>query len=228
MLVAQLCLTLWSPWTVAHQAPLSREFSKQNTVVGCHSLWPGSFPTRGLNPGLLYYKQTLYPLSHQGNPQKDWDLISISSCFFNNLYCVVLKTHWFCVLFSTPLDYYKYQIWYNQMVPLKNFIMISSYETIRGFPGGSVVKNLPVMQETWVWSLGWEDPLSKRMATHLSILAWKTTWTEEPGGIWSMGSQKSQTRLTFFHSLWNSTIPFSKNFFWIVRLDLSDWYTFTI
>ena len=42
-----------------------------------------------------------------------------------------------------------------------------------GFPGGSVVKNLPVMQETWVQSLGWEDPLEKEMATHSSILAWR-------------------------------------------------------
>ena len=47
-----------------------------------------------------------------------------------------------------------------------------------GFPGGSVVKNLPAMQETWVWSLGWEDPLEEDMATHSSILAWRipTDW----------------------------------------------------
>ena len=48
-------------------------------------------------------------------------------------------------------------------------------------------KNLPAMQETWVQSLGWEDPLQKGMATHSSILAWKTPWTEEPGGLQSMG-----------------------------------------
>ena len=51
------------------------------------------------------------------------------------------------------------------------------------------VKNLPTVQETGVWSLGWEDPLEKEMATHSSILAWKITWTEEPGGLQSMGSQ---------------------------------------
>ena len=49
------------------------------------------------------------------------------------------------------------------------------------------------MQETQVQSLGWEDPLEKEMATHSSILAWKITWTEESGGLQSMGSQKSQT-----------------------------------
>ena len=61
------------------------------------------------------------------------------------------------------------------------------------FPGGSVVKNLPVMQETQFQSLGQEDPLEKEMATHSSILVWEIPWTEEPGGLQSMGSQKSWT-----------------------------------
>ena len=52
------------------------------------------------------------------------------------------------------------------------------------------VKNLPAVQETQVRSLGWEDPLEKEMATHSSILAWKISWTEEPGGLQSMGSQR--------------------------------------
>ena len=52
------------------------------------------------------------------------------------------------------------------------------------------VKRLPVVQETWVQSLGWEDPLEKEKATHSSTLAWKTLWTEEPGGLQSMGSQR--------------------------------------
>ena len=52
------------------------------------------------------------------------------------------------------------------------------------------VKHLPTMRETQVRSLGREDPLEKEMATHSSILAWKITWTEEPGGLQSMGSQR--------------------------------------
>ena len=52
------------------------------------------------------------------------------------------------------------------------------------------VKNLPEMWETWVSSLDWEVPLEKATATHSSILAWKIPWTEEPGGLQSMGSQK--------------------------------------
>ena len=58
------------------------------------------------------------------------------------------------------------------------------------FPGGSVVKNLSSKQETQVQSLGWEEPLEKEMATHSSILAWRTPWTGEPGGLQSMGSQR--------------------------------------
>ena len=50
-----------------------------------------------------------------------------------------------------------------------------------------MVKNLPAMQETQVQSVGWEDPLEKGMATHSSILAWAIPWTEEPGGLQSMG-----------------------------------------
>ena len=56
-----------------------------------------------------------------------------------------------------------------------------------------MVKNLPAVQETWVRSLGWEDPLEKEMATHSSVLAWEIPWIEEPGRLQSMGSQKSQT-----------------------------------
>ena len=50
-----------------------------------------------------------------------------------------------------------------------------------------MVKRLPAMQETWVLSLGWEDPLEKEMATHSSILAWRIPGTGEPGGLPSMG-----------------------------------------
>ena len=53
-----------------------------------------------------------------------------------------------------------------------------------------MVKNLPAMQENQVQSLGWEDPLEKGMATHFNILAWKIPWTEEPGGLQSMGSKR--------------------------------------
>ena len=59
-----------------------------------------------------------------------------------------------------------------------------------GVPGGSAAKNAPANEETRVQSLGREDPLETEMATHSSILAWETPWTEEPGGLQSMGSQR--------------------------------------
>ena len=63
-----------------------------------------------------------------------------------------------------------------------------------GFLDGSAIKNLPAIQETQetqVLSLGWEDPLEEGMATHSSTLAGKILWTEEPGGLWSMGLQRA-------------------------------------
>ena len=53
-----------------------------------------------------------------------------------------------------------------------------------------MVKNLPAKKETWVQPLDWEDPLEKEMAIHSSILAWRIPWTEEPGGLQSIGSQR--------------------------------------
>ena len=53
-----------------------------------------------------------------------------------------------------------------------------------------MVKNLPVIGETWVRFLFWEDPLEEGMATHCSVLAWRVPWTEEPGGLQSTGSQR--------------------------------------
>ena len=61
---------------------------------------------------------------------------------------------------------------------------------LRWFGKARIVKNLPAIQETQARSLGWEDPLEKRMATHSSILAWRIAWTEEPGGLQPMGSQR--------------------------------------
>ena len=54
-----------------------------------------------------------------------------------------------------------------------------------------IIKNLPTMRETWVWSLGREDPLEKEMATHSSTLAWRIPWMEEPGGLQSMGTKRA-------------------------------------
>ena len=62
------------------------------------------------------------------------------------------------------------------------------------FPGDSAAKNPPGKQETWVWSLGREDPLEKEMSTHSSILSWEIPQAQEPGGPQSMGSQSRSQR----------------------------------
>jgi len=69
-----------------------------------------------------------------------------------------------------------------------SFVCLYSFK--RDFPVAQMVKNLPVREETRVQSLGWEVPLEKGMAIHSSILAWRIPWTEKPGGLQSVGSQR--------------------------------------
>ena len=100
-----------------------------------------------------------------------------------------------------------YRLWYhrNFLMPLSLGVQWRKWKLLymsQGFPGDSD-GSLPAMQDTWVWSLGWEDPLEKEMATHSSILAWKILWTEEPGG-WNPWGQKEldswETSFSFFSS----------------------------
>ena len=65
--------------------------------------------------------------------------------------------------------------------------------TMMGFPGGLAVNNPPAMQEMQGQSPGWDDPLEKEVATHSGVLAWEIPWTEEPGGLQSVGSQELDT-----------------------------------
>ena len=69
----------------------------------------------------------------------------------------------------------------------------------RHFSVTQMVKNLPAMQETRVWPLGWKVPLAKGMAIHSSILAWRIPWTEKPGGLQSVGLQSGTRRHTHTH-----------------------------
>ena len=73
---------------------------------------------------------------------------------------------------------------------------VDYYELCTGFPGGSVVKNLPTNAGDASSIPGQEDPLEKEMTTHSSIFAWKIPWTKKPGRLQSMGSQKSWTHLS--------------------------------
>ena len=74
-----------------------------------------------------------------------------------------------------------------------NAHLISTHTWSMAVLVAQMVKNLPAMQQTWVWSLGQEDPLEKENATHSSILAWEIPWTEEPAGLQSMDHKESDT-----------------------------------
>ena len=101
-------------------------------------------------------------------------------------------TQWKDLWFSVQLCFH----WKMFCKKKKNVLHLGYQLANMDFPGSSVVKNLPAKQETWVWSLDQKDPLEKDMATHSSIPFWRILWTEEPGGIQSIGSHKSQAWLS--------------------------------
>ena len=75
------------------------------------------------------------------------------------------------------------------MLHFASLVVPANAGDTQAFLVAQLVKNPPAMQETWVRSLGWEDPLKKEMVIHSSILTWEIPWTEEPGGLQSMESQ---------------------------------------
>ena len=84
---------------------------------------------------------------------------------------------------------------HNSHVRAKSIVILILSMSQKGFPGGLVVKNPPDKQEMWVWSLFQEDFLEMEMAIHSNILAWEIPWTEEPGSLQSMGSQRVRYNL---------------------------------
>ena len=118
------------------------------------------------------------PLYHASNP--DWWFIS--HMIFYMFQCHSLISSHPRLLPQSPKD----------CSLLLSCIRGLPYIYIWDFPIAQMVKNLLAMQETWVQSLGQEDPLEEKMAIHSSILAWRIPWTEEPGGLQSMGSQKAR------------------------------------
>ena len=96
---------------------------------------------------------------------------------------------------SISISLYEHQYYYIGGSHINGFNLSgrqfgSIYYSLKAFLAAQTVKNAPAMRETWIRSLGWEDPLEKGMATQSSSLAWRIPWTEEPGGLQSMGSQR--------------------------------------
>ena len=95
---------------------------------------------------------------------------------------------WFAIPFSSGPHFVR--TLHHDPNILAYFLFTTKYAEKRAFLVAHMIKNLPVIQETWVGSLGREDPLKKDMASHSSILAWRILWTKKPGGLQSMGSQR--------------------------------------
>ena len=140
--------------------------------MGCHALLQGIFPIQGSNPGLLHCRWILYCLSHQGRPI--YFLPLQKSLFWtfhiNEIIQYVTFCDWLLLFFFGELRNWQYLHLVAQMV-----------------------KNLPAMQDTWVRSLGWEDPLEKGMATHFSILAWRIPMHREAWRATAHGITESWT-----------------------------------
>ena len=96
---------------------------------------------------------------------------------------------------------------------LLTVVAVQHVYLFHSIPWASLVT--PAVQETGVWSLGGEDPLEKEMATHTSVLDWKIPWTEEPGGLQSMGSQKSWDMAESTNTCTFTFIPCAKPGSWI-------------
>ena len=124
----------------------------------------------------------------------------------NKSYIFFLSNLWFvCVCMCVWLYWGIFVVWkmVHVVYNLTNFDVCIHNGLLKWHSG---IKSSPAVQETWVWSLGQEDPLEKGMPTHSSILAWRIPWTEEPGRLQSMGSQRvRQDSVTnsFIH-LWSN------------------------
>ena len=154
-----------TPWTVAHQAPLSMGFSRQEYWSGL----PFSLPRDLLDPGIdtcvswlpFIGRQILYHWV-------TWEALILCICTNTYLHICIFVYIYIYIYTSLQIHIYAYRI---SLV-------------------AQTLKNLRAMQEVWVWPLGQEDSLEKAMGTHSSILGWRTSWTEEPGGLQSRGSQR--------------------------------------
>ena len=168
---------LATPWTAAYQAPPSMGFSRREYWSGVPLPSPPVLYSRTLLFNTIDREAWRAAVRGVAKSQTrlrdnwtDWYTIDIHLVQFFHYHKLPFPEHPLHISICTSL--------------IKYF-----YFMLGGFPRSSV-KNLHVMQEIQVWSLGWEDPLEKKMAPHSSTLAWKIPWTEEPGGLQSMGSQR--------------------------------------
>ena len=167
----QLLATLW---TVAHQAPLSMGFSRQEYWSGLPCPPPGDLPDPGIE-----YTSLMSPALAGGLLAGSLPLASPQQSYLTGLKFLLLHS-----LFLWPLASGLTSLSFSFLIC--EMVIISSPLKSCRFKASLVaqmVKNTPAMQETWVRSLGWEDPLEEEMAAQSSILAGIITWTEDSGGL---------------------------------------------
>ena len=173
-----------------------------------------------LFPSLYHWKSGSLLFSHlhlvpAANLQSDTTLTLLPSCVFPGQPCLLIAkssqalwphSRWVspkfehCSLFrGTPLPpgLAPLKTWPLSPAPPAPRLCWGFYMSLFAYLVAQMVENLPALQETQIQSLGREDPLEKRMASHSSIFAWRIPWTEEPGGLQSMRSQKNRTWLSY-------------------------------
>ena len=153
-------------WIVARQAPLSLKILQARILEWFTMPFPRRFSHQGSNPGLLHCMDSL-PSEPPGKPLPTYTGTQSPALWARTQH------------FSGPARL-------KLKLLLSEFITIFLHSTLVA----QTVKCLSTMWETWVRSLGWEDPLEKEMAIHSSTIAWKIPCTEEPGRLQSMGSQR--------------------------------------
>ena len=149
-----------TPQTTAHQAPLSVEFFRQEYWSGLPFLSPGDLLDPGIYPVSPAFPALAGGFFYHCATRKAWDR-SLARVYNTGSRQKFVKT-----------------VFTNNYTPWKSSLVAQR------------LKRLPLMRETWVQSLGQEDPLEKEMTTHPSILAWRIPWMDEPGGLQSTGSQR--------------------------------------
>ena len=183
----RLFATPWSPALRVDSLPAEPQGKPKNTGVGSLSLLQQIFPTQESNQGLLHCRQMdSLPTELWSTCLPSWILhhsktSSLQVTLANKIIKYYLKCMWhYKTLMTVTLCSLTWSNFYSYLINL-NCVPVLVAE---------MVKKLPAMQETQVWSLGQEDPLEKAMATHCSILAWRIPWPKEPGGLQSMELQR--------------------------------------
>ena len=192
-----------TPWTVTRQTPLFTVFPRQEYRSGLPFPPPGNPPDSGTKPVSPALAGGFFTTEPPRKPNKVMGCLNSFTRWYGQtrmdfLAKLIPWTWWlemtkiYSVLEARSLKLKWFLLEALRQEPSQASLLafLALQWSLGGFLGGSAVKNPPAMQETWVGSLGWEDPLEERIATHSSILAWRILCIEEPGGLQSVGLKR--------------------------------------